>query len=236
MIVVMSVRNRHLGSPCEERHSLPLDSLSPPLDGGGRGGGERLLQLQIVNRLVESTQQEQFLMLAALDDAAVFHDKNQVRAANGGQAMRNHKGRAAFHQVVQGLLDQFLRLRVNRGGRVIQDKDAGIHQQGACDGHPLALSAAERHAALADDGLITVGEVEDKLMRLRSLGGGDDFLVAGLRPAVGDVGLDRVGEKERGLQDDADPAAQRDRDPSSGRPSRPRALRPPSHHRSAGSG
>ncbi len=148
-------------------------------------------------------------MLTALDDAAVFHNKNQVRAANGGQAMRDHKGRAAFHQVVQGLLDRFLRLRVNRGGRVIQDKDAGVHQQGAGDGHPLALTAAERHTALTDDGLITVGEVEDKLMRLRSLRGGDDFLVAGLRPAVSDVGLDRVGEKERGLQDDADPAAQR---------------------------
>ncbi len=56
---------------------------------------------------------------------------------------------------------------VDGAGRVVQDQDARVGQEGAGDGEALALPARERHAALADHGLVAFGKACDKLVRLR---------------------------------------------------------------------
>ena len=70
-----------------------------------------------------------------------------------------------------GALDPVLGGRIDGGGRIVQDQDARIGEEGARQGQPLALSAGERDAALADDGLVPLVEGLDELMRLRGLGG-----------------------------------------------------------------
>ena len=52
--------------------------------------------------------------------------------------------------------------RVDRGGGVVEDQDPRIGEQGAGDRHPLALAAGEGQAALADAGVVAVGQFADE--------------------------------------------------------------------------
>ena len=55
---------------------------------------------------------QQLQVPALLDDAAVAHDEDEVRLADGGQAVGDQERRAVAQQVVDGVLDKLLRLRV----------------------------------------------------------------------------------------------------------------------------
>src|SRR5437879_2235675 len=86
---------------------------------------------------------------------------------------------------------------IDRAGRVVQNQDARIGQQGARDGDALALAARERHAALANLGLISFFEAHDKLMRLGVVRGLLDSLAIGLlTQAIGDILRDRTREEK----------------------------------------
>ena len=63
-------------------------------------------------------------------------------------------------------LDRRLGGRVDRGGGVVEDQDARVGEQGAGDRHPLALAAGEGEAALADAGLVAVGQFADEAVGL----------------------------------------------------------------------
>jgi hypothetical protein len=52
--------------------------------------------------------------------------------------------------VAQRRLDLLLGAGVERAGRLVQDQDARVLQQGARDRHALLLAARELQAALAD--------------------------------------------------------------------------------------
>ena len=55
------------------------------------------------------------------------------------------------------------------GRGVVEDEDARVDGERARDRDPLALAAGERDPALADDGLVPVGQPLDELVRLREL-------------------------------------------------------------------
>ena len=100
--------------------------------------------------------------------------------------------------------DLRVRLGVDRGERVVKDHDRCVARERARDRSALLLSAGERNAALADEGIISLGKALDRLIET---GGSRRSLDAGYVRSVagdGDVLADRTGEKERLLQDDAD--------------------------------
>ena len=72
----------------------------------------------------------------------------------------------------------------------------------------LPLAAGQGQPALADDGVVAVGQLLDEPVDLGGPGGGPHLLVGGVRAAVGDVGADGVGEQERLLEHHAELAAQ----------------------------
>ena len=49
-------------------------------------------------------------------------------------------------------------ISVHAAGRVVEDQDARVHQQGAGDGDALLLPAGERGAALADRRVVALRE------------------------------------------------------------------------------
>ena len=98
---------------------------------------------------------------------------------------------------------------VERGGRFVEQDDRRILEERARDRDALALAAGKLHAALAARAVVGALEAEDELVRMRGLGGGDDFLVAGARPAHGDVLADRPLEQESLLADVGGLPAQR---------------------------
>jgi hypothetical protein len=132
----------------------------------------------------------------------VIEDDHLVRKRDRGQPVRDDERRAPLHRLAQAEPDARLGRRVDGGGRVVEDEDARVHDDRACDCDPLALPARERDAALAHDRLVAVRKVGDELVRLREPGGRFDLLVGRRRGTKGDVLAHRGREEERILRDD----------------------------------
>ena len=63
-----------------------------------------------------------------------------------------------------------LGLDVERAGRLVEDQDRRVLEDGAGDGEALALAARQRGAALADDEVVAAGLLgEDEVVRLGEL-------------------------------------------------------------------
>src|SRR6266566_8763701 len=62
-----------------------------------------LLRVQVVVTALGGVERP---VSPALDDPPRFHHQNLLRAADGGEAVRDHEGRAAPHQVREPLLNQ----------------------------------------------------------------------------------------------------------------------------------
>ena len=52
-----------------------------------------------------------------------------------------------------------------------QDENGRVHQEGPGDGETLTLTAGEGDSALADPGVVAVGECVDEVVQLRDPGG-----------------------------------------------------------------
>ena len=77
--------------------------------------GAFLGELAGIEVVVIAALLQQLQVPALLDDAAVAHDEDEVRLADGGQAVSDQERRAVAQQVVDGVLDKLLRLRVDGG-------------------------------------------------------------------------------------------------------------------------
>ncbi len=75
------------------------------------------------------------------------------------------------HQGRQGRLDQAFALAVEVAGRLVEDEDRRVGQDGPGDRQPLPLAAAEPDPSLADEGVVAVGQVLDELVGVGDLGG-----------------------------------------------------------------
>ena len=113
------------------------------------------------------------------------------------------------HHVRKRGLDAVLGGGVDARGGVVQDQDARLGQQGTGDRHALALPAAERQAALADERVETIGQLLEQLRQPGALRRGGDVLLARVGARVGDVVAERRREQEGVVRDHGHLAAQR---------------------------
>ena len=60
----------------------------------------------------------------------------------------------------------FSRLGVDAAGRLVEDQDLRVVEQGAGDREPLPLAAGEAGAALAEPGVVAQRRVEDEVVGL----------------------------------------------------------------------
>ena len=102
--------------------------------------------------------------------AAVVSLADEVEDALA-DGVRDQERRAPLGSVGHRTLDLILSGAVDGAGRVVQDQDAGVGQEGPGDGQPLALAAGELHAPLADEGVVAVGEPVDELVGVGPAGG-----------------------------------------------------------------
>src|ERR1041385_2976771 len=92
--------------------------------------------------------------------------------------MRDHEGRAAAAKRAQPVANERLALTVQARGRLIENENAGVGEDGAGDGDALPLAAGELHATLADDRVVAFLESVHEFVavsnagRLTSLGVG----------------------------------------------------------------
>ena len=149
----------------------------------------------------------ELVVRAALDDAAVFHQQDQVGAADGGEAVGDDERGAAGQERGHRGLDELLAFGVEVAGGFVEDEDLRRGQDRAGDGQPLLLAAGEFDAALADERVVLVGQLDDELVGVGAAGGVFDLGVGGVVAAVGDVVAHRAVEQEHVLLDDGQQVA-----------------------------
>ncbi len=138
-----------------------------------------------------------------------FHYKNDVRLADGGEAVGDDEARAAAHQARKRLLDAHLRARVDGGGRLVEDQHRRQAEHHAGNAEQLLLSLRDVAAVFGDNRVVAVGQAADEAVRMGGLGRCKDLLVGGVRLAVGDVLAHGAGPQPCILQHHAVAAAQR---------------------------
>ncbi len=109
--------------------------------------------------------------------------------------MGDDEGGPVLHEPLQRRLHLPLRLGIQRRCGLVEDEDGGVPDNGPRNADPLALTAGEPHAALADDGVIPLGHLHDEFMGMGGTGRLDDALLRGVLSAVGDVCPDGVVEE-----------------------------------------
>jgi hypothetical protein len=128
-----------------------------------------LEQLAPVHLRVEAAVLEKLTMRAALDDAPFVEDEDLVRILDGRDAVRNYDAGAFAHHAAHAAEYFRLRVRVHRRQRVVEDEDARILRDRACDRGALLLSSRQGHAALADHRVVARREVLDVFVELRDI-------------------------------------------------------------------
>ena len=158
---------------------------------------------------IEGAAFDQIGVPALCHDLALLQYDDIVSCQNGADALGNHKAGATLHQVIQRILNEHFGLNIYGAGRIVQDQDARVEQQGPCNGDPLLLPAAQGRAALADRRSISFREADNEVMGGSGPCGADHLFVRSIWPAEGDVVPDAPCEEIGFLQDDADLPTQR---------------------------
>ena len=108
---------------------------------------------------------------------------------------------------IERLLDQPLRLVVERARGLVEEQDRRVLEDGPGDRHALALAARQAHPAVADDRVVALGQGADEVVGVGGPGGGDHLVVGRVQPAVrGCSRATRAAEQRRLLGDQADRA------------------------------
>jgi hypothetical protein len=97
---------------------------------------------------IDPSKGQQLRMSAALDDMAVVEYQNQVSTANSAESVRYNKGRSTLKQHFQCPLQAGFGDAVDRAGRLVQDQNSRVGQEGAGETDELPLSQGESGALL----------------------------------------------------------------------------------------
>src|SRR5262245_45577675 len=151
---------------------------------------------------------QQFGVRARFDNSAALQDDDTMRALNGAEPMRDDEGGPVAGERVEGVEQGRFGLGIERAGRLVEDENGGVLQQGAGDGETLTLADRERRAALADNSAVSLRQRGDKIVRPTCPCRRFDVRQRRVRSPVSDVFSDREREEERLLQDDANLLAQ----------------------------
>src|ERR1019366_6728789 len=164
--------------------------------------------LQPVEGRVATTGVDQLVMRTVLHQAAAIDGHDAVSPAHGRQTVRDNEDGPALGDQRHVLLDDPLAFIVERACGFVKDQDTGIHHQGASDRDALALAARQARATLAQDGVVSVGELEDEFMRPGKLSRCDDPFDRHGRVGKRNIVAHRAVKQYVFLKDDADLAAQ----------------------------
>ena len=139
-------------------------------------------------------------MRALLDDVAVANHQDHVGVSDRGQAMRDNKARAALHQRIHGALNKLLGTGIDVGSCLVQNQRRTVGQNGAGDGHELALTLRQIGALFVNHKVVAAGERMDKVVAARGACGGLDLGIARIGSSVADVLADGAVKQPRILQ------------------------------------
>src|SRR5439155_5512518 len=97
---------------------------------------------------------------------AVLDDVNPVGLVDRAGSMAGQHRGAVLHETVERRDDGGLAVGLDAAGRLIEQEDRRVSQEGAGDADALFLTAGEADAALADLRVVAVRELRDEGMRV----------------------------------------------------------------------
>ena len=85
----------------------------------------------------------QLLVIAALDNLAVFEDANHIGVADCGKSVRDDKNGATLHEFVHSLLDKFFSASVDGACSLVENEHGRVGYRRSRNGEELALTLRE---------------------------------------------------------------------------------------------
>ena len=147
-------------------------------------------------------------MPSDLHDLAFLHSHDPGAGANRRQAMSYNDDGAPAHDRAHVLLNDPFALVVERGGRLIQDQNAGICHKRPGDRDALTLAPREIGAPFFNHRVVALRQLGDKFVRASEASRMHNHHTRHGGVAKRDVLMDRAVEKNVLLQDDTDLPAQ----------------------------
>ena len=95
-------------------------------------------------------------VVARFHNLTFVQNEDSIGVENRGKAMGDGEGRAIGHQTVEGGLDFLLGGGVERGGRLIENQNRWVLENGPGNGKPLRLPSGKASSHLADDRIISI--------------------------------------------------------------------------------
>src|SRR5438093_4516408 len=136
--------------------------------GSGRRGTPRLLaELRPVETREVTAATDELGERPLLDDTPVVDDEDDVGSPNGREPVRDHEGGPARHEPLEPLHDERLGGGVEGGGRLVQDQDRRVAEDGTRDRDAELLARGERRPPLADDGVEAFRKPVEEVLELR---------------------------------------------------------------------
>src|SRR5881628_3499166 len=118
-------------------------------------------------------------MPSTLDDPALVQNQNKICLGHRLEVMSDQEAGLPGHESLQSLPDCHLALDIKAPHWLVQDQNGGISDKGPGNGDPLSLATRESVTSLADDGVVPLFKLEDKVMGVGRLGRRNDFLHGG---------------------------------------------------------
>src|SRR6185295_16118975 len=129
-------------------------------------------------------------MSARIHDPPAIQHHYVVGSMNRSQPMRDNNRRAPLHQVAKRVLNEPLRLRIERRGRFVEYQNRRVFQNGASDRKPLALATRKLNTSFADQRIVSA-PIDYEIVCVRGLRGSLDFLAIKSLATVSNVIDDR---------------------------------------------
>ena len=101
-------------------------------------------------------------MASLFNDATLVHHNDFIGLLDGAKAVGDDYARAVFRELVDGVLNQFFRLRIHRLSRLIEDEDIRLIHIGPNETDELPLSHTEHTTPFHDVVIICTGHLFDK--------------------------------------------------------------------------
>src|SRR2546426_11958799 len=98
-------------------------------------------------------------MRAALDDSSVFQNKDDIRLADGCEAMSDHNTGPALHQPVEGIENDGFGYSIESGRGLVENENGSIADDCASDHDALALAPGNGDTAGADHRVVSIRQV-----------------------------------------------------------------------------
>ncbi len=166
--------------------------------------GSSPIDLGLVQPRVDPSFPQQIFVGPDLGDSSILENHNPVRVNDRGEPMPDDDHRPALCKLAQGVLDERFGLRVDVRCRLIENEDARILQEDACNRDPLPLAYGEGDSTLANLRVIPLRQAHDEIVGICGLRRSHDVLLGSVYVAVQDILSNRSGEEDRLLQDEAD--------------------------------